>query len=491
MQNNKLEFSLPDNFFYGGAFSANQAEGGFQEGGRGLSNVDVLPLGKDRAEALIGKGVCLERKNDRFYPSDIGIDFYHRYKSDIKLLKDLGINMFKLSICWSRIYPTGEEEKPNAEGIAYYRDIVNELKKNHITPMIELSHYDMPLELIKKYGGWKNRNMIGLFAKYTETMAENFSDVSYWIPIHEVNATVHYPYMAGGVMENEDSHFEQDVLDAIHHQLVAHAKATEIIHRYNPDAMVGMMEGNELMIPATSKPEDRLASVLAANKKFLFMDVLARGYYPTYALKAYGREGLKIPFKDDDMEILKNNTVQFVTFPYYNKFTFCVKMENNEISYIENPNLNPANSYSDATSLRTMLNILYDRYQLPIIIGELAIGRQDILSSGRSTVPKAEVGERYRQESVGGIEDDDRILFLRDHFKAIHDAIEIDGVDCRGALLWEIIDTLSVSRGTISNRFGLIYVDKEDDGTGSLDRKPKKSYYWLQHAIKERKFKIV
>ena len=458
----------PEKFLWGGATASYQCEGAWNEDGKGLGEWDVFshesPL------------------NINNITGDVSCDFYHRYKEDIQLLAEGGINFFKLSISWARIYPSGNDKYPNQEGIDFYRDVVNEFKKKNIEVLIELSHYEMPLNIVEKYGGWKNKEVISLFERYAETMAKNFSDVNYWIPIHEINATNHYQFLVGGLIENENEYFNQNIVDATHNMLVAHGLAKKVIRKYNKEASVGMMEGNELMIPFSSKPEDYLAALKMSETKYLYMDVLARGYYPSYALKDYKRKGLKLNITEEEKIILKNNTVDFVTFPYYNHFTYCIKDVDGIPTKVENVNLNPHNSYSDPTSLRSMLNELYNRYQLPIIIGELAIGRTDILGSGKS----ADDGLKgCYNKKIGGIDDEERIEFLNDHFEAISDAINIDGVDCRGVLLWEIIDSLSTSQGTISNRYGLIYVDRDDDGNGSYDRTAKASYYWLKDYIKK------
>lgn len=466
--------TLPKHFLWGGAIAANQAEGGILAGGRGLSNIDLLPLNSERMEIAKGKKDNLDRSEDYFYPSEVAIDMYHHYLEDIELLAEMGLKTFRMSISWTRIFPNGDDKVPNEEGLAFYETIFKKLREHQIEPLVTLAHFDVPVALIKKYGAWRNRRMVDAYVRYAKTVLTRYKGlVHYWLTINEINILLHQPFVGGGLVFADQDRVEEVTYQAAHHQLVASALATKLAHEIDSTNQVGCMLAGGSHYPYTCRPEDYLEAIHRDNGEYFFIDVQARGYYPAYALKKMEREGLKIKMTKQDLLDLKENPVDFVSFSYYASRTVSAFAEDyamatgNLFKSIKNPHLKSTEWgwQIDPLGLRSSLNMLYNRYQKPLFIVENGLGAKD------------------QPDENHYVEDDYRIDYTRRHIQAFKDAVEIDGVDLLGYTTWGIFDVIAASTGQMSKRYGFIYVDRDDDGNGTLRRTPKKSFYWYKEVI--------
>lgn len=466
--------SLSKEFLWGGATAANQAEGGVLEGGRGLSNVDLLPTGPDRKQVAAGEMEMLEWQDDYYYPAKEAIDMYHRYMDDIQLFAEMGFKVYRMSLSWSRIYPNGDDAEPNEEGLAFYESIFKELRKHNIEPLVTLAHFDVPVHLIKEYGGWKNRKLVDFYANYAETVFNRYKGlVNYWLTINEINILLHQPFVGGGIIFNEGDNHQEIKYQAAHHQLIASALATKIAHEVDENNMVGCMLAGGSHYPYTCRPEDYQEAIKRDREGYFFIDVQARGKYPNYALKKFEQEGLNIVMEDGDDAILAASPVDFVSFSYYSSRTVSSNPDNyaqatgNLFPSIKNEHL-PSTEWGwqiDPLGLRNSLNQLYDRYQKPLFIVENGLGATDTIDEN------------------GEIHDDYRIDYLKKHIEAFKDAVEIDGVELLGYTTWGCIDLVAASTGQMSKRYGFIHVDRDDEGNGTLDRTRKKSFYWYKKVI--------
>lgn len=466
--------SLSKEFLWGGATAANQAEGGVLEGGRGLSNVDLLPTGPDRKQVAAGEMEMLEWQDDYYYPAKEAIDMYHRYMDDIQLFAEMGFKVYRMSLSWSRIYPNGDDAEPNEEGLAFYESIFKELRKHNIEPLVTLAHFDVPVHLIKEYGGWKNRKLVDFYANYAETVFNRYKGlVNYWLTINEINILLHQPFVGGGIIFNEGDNHQEIKYQAAHHQLIASALATKIAHEVDENNMVGCMLAGGSHYPYTCRPEDYQEAIKRDREGYFFIDVQAHGKYPNYALKKFEQEGLNILMEDGDDAILAASPVDFVSFSYYSSRTVSSNPDNyaqatgNLFPSIKNEHL-PSTEWGwqiDPLGLRNSLNQLYDRYQKPLFIVENGLGATDTIDEN------------------GEIHDDYRIDYLKKHIEAFKDAVEIDGVELLGYTTWGCIDLVAASTGQMSKRYGFIHVDRDDEGNGTLDRTRKKSFYWYKKVI--------
>ena len=434
-------------FLWGGATAANQCEGGFNEGGRGLANVDVAPHGKDRVAVIKGKMKMFDFDNEHFYPSKDAIEMYTHYKEDIKLFAEMGFKVYRMSIAWSRIFPNGDEEKPNEEGLKFYEDVFKECLKYNIKPLVTITHFDCPMHLITKYGGWKNRIMIKFYENLCNVIFNRYKGlVEYWLTFNEINMILHAPFMGAGLYFEEGENEEEMKYQASHYELVASAIATKIAHEVDPNNKVGCMLAAGVYYPYSSKPEDVLAAQHKNDEMYFFVDVQSRGKYPNYALKKFEREKLRCA-KADTAEITTG--------------------KDNLVGDIKNPELKQTDWgwTVDPLGIRITLNDIYDRYQKPMFIVENGLGAYD------------------KPDENGYVEDDYRIEYLREHIKNMKDAVEIDGVDLIGYTTWGPIDLVSAGTGEMSKRYGFIYVDRDDFGNGTLKRSKKKSFYWYKKVI--------
>ncbi|MGE4802658.1 6-phospho-beta-glucosidase [Yersinia hibernica] len=463
---------FPDGFLWGGALAANQAEGACFEGGKGLTTVDMIPHGPHRLAVKLGQEKRFALRADEFYPSHQAIDFYHRYKEDIALMAEMGFTVFRTSIAWSRIYPKGDEMTPNAEGIAFYRELFHECKKHNIEPLVTLCHFDVPMHLVTEYGSWRNRKMVEFFTRYAQTCFEAFDGlVKYWLTFNEINILLHSPFSGAGLAFESDENQEQVKYQAAHHQLLASALATKIAHEVNPDNQVGCMLAGGNFYPRTCKPEDVWAALEKDRENLFFIDIQARGAYPAYTKRLFKQKGIAITTQEGDDDILKH-TVDFVSFSYYASRCAAANMNEhnssaaNIVKSLKNPHIQ-ASEWGwgiDPLGLRITMNMMYDRYQKPLFLVENGLGAKDEINS------------------QGEIEDDYRISYLREHIKAMADAID-DGIPVIGYTSWGCIDLVSASTGEMSKRYGFVYVDRDDQGHGSLARKKKKSFYWYKKVI--------
>ncbi len=466
--------ALSKNFLWGGATAANQAEGGVLEGGRGLSNVDLLPTGPDRKKVASGDLEMLKWQEGYYYPAKTAIDMYHRYMEDIQLFAEMGFKVYRMSLSWSRIFPNGNDKEPNEEGLIFYENIFKELRKHNIEPLVTIAHFDVPVHLIKEYGGWKNRKLIDFYANYAETVIKRYKGlVKYWLTINEINILLHQPFVGGGIIFKKGDNKQEIKYQAAHHQLVASALATKIAHEVDSENMVGCMLAGGSHYPYTCRPEDYQEAINRDREGYFFIDVQARGKYPNYALKKFEREGLNIQMENGDKEILVASPVDFVTFSYYCSRTVSAHPEDyaqatgNLFPSIKNEYLTSTEWgwQIDPLGLRNSLNQMYDRYQKPLFIVENGLGSTDT------------------PDKNGYVEDDYRIDYLKKHIQAFKDAVEIDGVELLGYTTWGCIDLVSASTGQMSKRYGFIYVDCDDEGNGTLKRTKKKSFEWYKKVI--------
>ena len=479
---------FPKGFLWGGAVAANQCEGGYLEGGKGLSCADMLKGGsvsKPRMfSPVIEEGV--------YYPSHQAIDFYHHYKEDIALFGEMGFKCYRLSINWSRIFPNGDDEEPNEEGLKFYDNVFDECKKNGIEPLVTLSHYEIPWAIVTKYHGFRDRKVIDLFVKYATTCFKRYTGkVKYWLTFNEINAAL----MPGGgayngvgyVVEEDLQNTEQRPvnkliddpqgrLEALHNEFVASALTVKAGHEIDPDNMIGCMIAHLTVYPATCSPDD----MLAAQREDDFFnnicgDMHVRGEYPPFAENIYKSYGVDTSFmhNEEDMKILKEGVVDMYTFSYYMSMTKSAKPAQDETG--GNLSFGGKNPYLKATpwgwqidpeGLRWTLNKLSDRYpHTPLMIVENGMGMID------------------KKEEDGSVHDGYRIDYLRDHVRQMKLAIDEDNVPLIGYTTWGCIDLVSAGTGEMYKRYGFIYVDRNDDGTGDFSRSRKDSFFWYKKCI--------
>ena len=477
MDNNKF----PEDFLWGGATSACQIEGAYNLDGRGLSIADMVKFipkeerNGDKPPNLTKKEVEELLKDDKGYsfPKRYGIDFYHRYKEDIRLLAEMGFNVFRLSISWSRIFPNGDDKEPNEAGLKFYDDVFDECKKYNIKPLVTLSHYDTPLNLALKYNGWSNRKLIDFFTKYVRTVFERYKDkVDLWLTFNEINVIARNAYTGGGVFLEDSKNPLELSYQTAHHQFVASALATKIAHEVNPNNKVGCMVARAVTYPETNNPLDILKAQKANQMNLFFTDIHARGEYPGYILRYFKENNISIKKEAGDDEILKLHPVDFISISYYKSVTESAnpkgeRLPDSTFTGVKNPYLETSDWgwQIDPIGLRWALNDLYDRYQIPIFIVENGLGAYDKL------------------EEDNKIHDDYRIDYLRKHIVQMGEAIK-DGVDLMGYTTWGPIDLVSDSTSEMSKRYGFIYVDMDDNGKGGLKRFKKDSFYWYKEVIK-------
>lgn len=465
---------FPEEFLWGGATAANQLEGGFHEGNKGMNIADVLPGGKERLNVLKEPGFNFELVEGKYYPNHEGIDFYHRYKEDIALFAEMGFRVYRMSIAWSRIFPNGNEAEPNEEGLAFYDRVFDELHKQGIEPVVTISHYEMPLNLVKNYGGWRSREVIGYFETYVHAILNRFKDkVKYWMTFNEINSAFHFPIMSMGFSIEKEQDKYQSIFQAFHHQFVASSIAVKACHEIIPDAQIGCMLLAAPFYSYDSNPENVIYT-LEEERIFNFYcgDLQVRGEYPPYAKRFFKKHNVTLDIREGDLELIKEYPVDYIGLSYYMSVTEKKDKtgddmaQGNLLEGVKNPFLQASDWgwQIDPTGLRIILNKLYDRYQVPLFIVENGLGAYD------------------KVEEDGSINDDYRIDYLRSHIEAMSEAIE-DGVDLMGFTSWGCIDLVSASTGEFSKRYGFIYVDKHDDGSGTLERKKKKSFYWYKDVI--------
>jgi len=457
---------FPEDFLWGGAIAANQAEGAYLEDGKGLSIADILPVGADRF-----KNIELEINKGTNYPSHQGIDFYHSFKEDIKILSEMGLKCFRTSIAWSRIFPRGDEEEPNEAGLKYYDDLFDTLLKYGMKPVITLSHFETPLYLVKELGGWTNRKLVGYFEKYCTVVFNRYKDkVKYWMTFNEINHAHTMPFLAAGIMVKEDDTKLQMIYQASHNMFVASSLAVKLCHEIIPQSKIGCMLSLSPIYPHTCKPEDVFESYQLRRRSLFYSDVMMRGAYPNYFDRIIEENNIKIQMEEDDLQLLKDYPCDYLGFSYYRSSTHKAGMKilgnTGGIMGEMSPYLRKTQWGwpIDPLGLRYVCNELYDRYQKPLFIVENGIGTNDAINED------------------GSIIDDERIQYLKDHIIEIQESIK-DGVDLMGYTWWGPIDIVSAGTGEMKKRYGFVYVDKNNDGTGTLKRYKKKSFDWYKKVI--------
>ena len=459
-------------FLWGASTAANQVEGGWNEDGKGISVIDVQAC-SDHGR-LETDGV-LEGYN---YTSHKASDFYHHYKEDIALMGEMGLKAYRMSIAWTRIYPTGKEDTPNEAGLKFYDDVFAELNKYGIEPIVTISHYEPPYALALE-GGWSNRDMIDYYIKYCRTIFERYKNiVRYWMTFNEINcATVPYGIMTAcgvNLAFKDPRNTEQLRFQCLHHQFVASALAVKLGHEINPNFKIGCMSAVMLNYPLTCHPDDMLLTQQIDQEKNTFCgDVVIRGKYPNYMNRFFKNHNIVIKKDEKDDEILKNGTVDYIAISYY--MTNCIgndrnaqKVSGNLLSGLKNPYLKESDFgwQIDPIGLRYVLNQFYDRWQIPIMIVENGLGAYDTLT------------EDYK------IHDDYRIEYLKQHVQVLQETIQEDGVEVLGYMPWSAIDLIALSTGNIEKRYGFIYVDANNEQEGTYNRYRKDSFYWYKNVIK-------
>ncbi len=466
-----------EDFLWGGATAANQYEGAWNVDGKGESVPDHCTNGSHKEP----KWVTTKIEKDRFYPSQEASDFYHHYKEDIGLFAEMGFKVFRMSINWTRIFPTGMEDEPNEKGLEFYDKVFDELNEKGIEPLVTLSHYEMPYALVEKYNGWEDRRLIDMFFKYAVTVLRRYAHkVKYWLTFNEINCgTMPMGAILGtGTIKDYNGPMDKVVDDkqsryqALHHQFVASALVVKFAHEHFPDIMMGNMIAYAENYPLSPNPDDvRECQRVMENMNYYCGDVQVRGEYPFFAKRFWEENDINIKMKHGDLEILKEGTVDFYTFSYY--MSNCVSTDpkqsgttGNLMGGIKNPYLESSDWgwQIDPKGLRIALNEIYARYQIPMMVVENGLGAYD------------------KKEKDGTVNDDYRIDYLRKHIEQMREAVK-DGVDLMGYTPWGCIDLVSASTGEMAKRYGFIYVDKYDDGTGDLSRSKKKSFDWYKKVI--------
>ena len=474
MRGGKIIMGLKKDFLWGGATAANQCEGGFGEDGRGLANVDLMPSGEDRYLVGTGEKKMYDFDEQHYYPALTAVDFYHHYKEDIALFGEMGFKTFRLSIAWTRIFPDGNENNPNEAGLKYYENIFKECHRYGIEPLVTINHFDCPMYLVKKIGGWRNREMIGYYQKLCRVLFEKYKGlVKYWITFNEINMILHFPFVAAGLSFEENENKTQAMLTAVHHQLVASALAIKLAHEVDSENQIGCMLAAGSYYPETCRPEDYWKAICDNREVYMFADVQAIGSYPDYCLKWAEKRNAKIPFVEGDIEVLKDNTVDFVSFSYYSSRVSSSNLEkakqseSNIFASAKNPYLKESEWgwAIDPLGFRSTINELYDRYQKPLFVVENGLGAADCV------------------EENGKIHDDYRIEYLRQHIQSMIDSVEKDGVDLLGYTTWGCLDLISNGAGEMKKRYGFIYVDRDNEGNGTYRRIKKDSFYWYKKVI--------
>lgn len=475
---------LPNSFLWGGATASFQFEGGCQEGGRGLSTHDFetdgslesprcntyrLPdgtYGKAKSSFFAPEDIpdgavpCI--LENQYYPSHNAVDFYHHWREDIALMAGMGYQVFRFSICWSRIFPTGEEVLPNEDGLKFYLDIIRELEKYHMEPLITIHHDELPVALAEKYDGWSSRHVIDCYLNYCKVLFERIGKrCRYWLTFNEINAVRGFSTCGTHKCDNQ-THYQ-----AVHNMFLASAKAVKMGHEMMPGSQFGAMYALSEIYPATCKPEDMFHHMRCRRESLFFIDVMVRGSYPSYTKDIFARRGVTLKREEGDDEILNQGTLDYISFSYYRSCVVSAQSKFNVIGGEQNPYLKSTEWGwpIDPLGLRYCMNEIYDRYQKPLFIVENGLGAVDEI------------------EEDGTIQDDYRISYLKEHLRAMMDAIVIDGVECLGYTMWGCIDLVSLSTGEMKKRYGHIYVDMDDKGNGSRVRKKKKSYDWMKGVI--------
>ena len=474
MKSSQHEFY--DKFLWGGAVAACQIEGAYDVDGRGLSTSDLrsydpklkrADIKKEGGDTLSGIQAAMQ-DTIRYYPKRYGIDFYHTFKQDLALLKELGLQAFRTSISWSRIFPHGDEEQPNEKGLQFYDQLIDEIIKNGMEPIITMSHYDFPIHLVTEYGGFANRKVIDFFVNYAGVLLRRYKGkVKYWIVCNQVNLVPAVQFGSLGIYEEQSEYMEELMYQAVHHQFVAGARVIQLAREIDPDARMGTMVADGTFYPATCKPQDVILTMKKNRMQYYFTDVQLRGEYPGYALRYFQDNNIHLHMQKQDLKLLKTYTMDFLAVSYY--YSKIVDSDRNTMEPFDgeqNPYLKPTpwEWRADPLGLYNCLSQYWDRYEKPLMIAENGLGALDVV------------------EEDGSIHDAYRIEYLRQHITQVQECRK-DGVTILAYLSWAPIDIVSSSSAEMSKRYGYIYVDLDDYGKGSGKRLKKDSFYWYQRVI--------
>ncbi len=476
--------SFPEGFLWGGATAANQIEGAWNVDGKGWSvddvatykpNVDVRDYKSHVTISSTAIKQAMEDLDDTYYPKRRGIDFFHHYKEDLALLAEMGFKVFRLSIAWTRLFPTGEEKEPNPAGLAFYDSVFQEMKRLHIEPLVTLSHYEMPLALSLNYNGWTDRRVIDCFLRFCRTCFSHYGKyVKYWLNFNEVDSILRHSFITAGIIPELCGEKGEIACcyQALHHQFVAAGLTTKLCHEMIPGSEIGCMLTKLTTYPRTCAPEDVAVTQQKNLKNVFYSDVMVFGEYPRLILKNLENRGISIEMEPGDLKIIKEGTVDFVSFSYYMSMTESAdpnaeRTPGNTVLGVRNPYLSSSEWgwQVDPVGLRISLIELYDRYKKPLFVVENGIGAKDVV------------------EPDGSIHDPYRIDYFRRHFQEMKKAVEA-GVELMGYTSWAPIDLISASTSQMSKRYGFIYVDQDDLGRGTLKRIKKDSFYWYQKVIR-------
>lgn len=475
---------FPKDFLWGSAVAANQFEGAWDVDGKGVSQDDVVPfieltnatdIPDFDKRAVLEKGLT---DTEGSYPKRFGIDFYHTYKEDIQLLKEMGLNSFRTSIAWTRIFPNGTEAGPNEKGLQFYEDLFTEMKANGIEPIVTISHYEMPLELVLNHGGWSNRKMVDHFVRFAEVVMKRYQGlVKYWITFNQINSGLTDAYLALGLIKEEHEDIEQVKFQSLHYQLVANAKVIEIGKKIDPDFMIGCMNYDMTAYPRTTKPADVLACIENDDAQLYLSDVMVFGEYSQYMQRYFREHAIQLEITAEDKALLAANRIDYLAFSYYLTTVRDGEMANILDQMAWNMSEESRNEYLetsewgwqiDPVGLRIALRKLALRYrELPLLIAENGLGYRDVFENDT-------------------VEDDYRIAYHQSHIDQIAEAIE-DGVPVIGYQPWSGIDIISAGTSEMEKRYGFIFVDQDNYGNGSKRRFKKKSFGWYRDLIAELK----
>lgn len=471
--------AFPENFMWGGAIAANQAEGAWNVDGKGISISDICTGGKFGHSKTITPII----DENTFYPSHEGIQHYYRFKEDIKLFHEMGFKTFRFSINWTRIFPNGDELEPNEAGLKHYEEVIDECLKYGIEPLVTISHYEVPFGLTKKCNSWESREMITYFLNYCNAIFNRYKGkVKYWLTFNEINSAIEPmgALLNQGILNDIDQPTlfmdqpdePRQRFQGLHHMFLGSALAVKMAKEIDPSYQIGNMMIYMASYPLTPQPDDVIANQEYNRiNNYLCTDIQVKGSYPYYAKSYFKKHGISIKSEPGDDEILRNGTVDFISFSYY--MSTCQTSdssikggEGNILGGVTNPYLNASDWgwQIDPKGLRYALNDLYDRYNLPLMVVENGLGAKD------------------KVEDDDAINDDYRIDYLRQHIEQMEEAIK-DGVNLLAYTPWGCIDLVSASTGEYSKRYGFIYVDRHDDGTGDFSRKKKKSFEWYKKVI--------
>lgn len=478
----KVSSGFPSDFLWGGATAANQIEGAFDVDGKGLSTSDMAAYKDPYVTGKVNNftfdvtstelAYYKQHPEKTLFPKRWGIDFYNHYKEDIALFAEMGFNVFRLSISWVRIFPTGLESEPNEDGLAFYDKVFDECEKYGIKPLVTMSHYEMPITLTEKYNGWLSRELIPLFEKFARVILNRYKHkVKYWITFNEMNMNLNSLYTGAGVLADLVGNKLQATYQSSHHQFLASALAVKAAKEIVPDVKVGCMINQIEAYAKTTKPEDQLQALKSNQLNMFYPDVQARGEYPSYMTRYFADNKINLTIEPDDEKILKEGKVDFVSISYYMSHVAEAREDAAKIAgSFDSPIKNEFLTLSqwdwpiDPIGLRIALIKLYDRYRLPLFVAENGLGAKDVISED------------------GKIHDDYRIDYMKKHIEQMLEAIK-DGVDIMGYTMWGCIDLISCGTSQMSKRYGFIYVDQDDKGQGSLKRIPKDSFYWYKKVI--------